>query len=155
MEGRIKPNRPIALYILFVLMVFEAASAMCGGGALMIKTDGSLMQMPLSWLRFSPFTNYLIPGIILFVVLGVFPAFTFTILISEPELSFAKHINLYKNRYFGWTCSLIIGLALIIWIDVQVFYLGYGSPFQVAYAILGLLILIFTLLPGIMKYYER
>ena len=155
MEGQSKPERPVALYLLFIMMVFEAASAMCGGAALIIKTDGSLLQMPLSWLRVSPFSNYLIPGIILFTVLGVFPAFTFTVLISEPELNFARHINLYKNRYFGWTCSLVTGFAIIIWIDIQVFYLGYGSPFQAAYVLLGLLILIFTLLPGVMKYYER
>lgn len=121
----------------------------------MINTDGSLMHMPLSWLRYSPFHDYLIPGLILFLVLGVFPAFTFTILISEPRLRFADKINLYKNRYFGWTCSLLIGLALIIWIDVQVFYLGYGSPFQAAYTVIGLLILVLTLSPAVMKYYER
>jgi hypothetical protein len=111
--------------------------------------------MPLSALGGSIFPNYLIPGIILFLVLGVLPVFTFSIMIAQPQWSFLNALNIYRERYVGWMLSLFIGLGLIIWMYVEVILIGYGSIIQSIYFILGLLILILTLTPQVMEYYQR
>jgi len=148
-------RRPWPLYILLALLLFQGIGALAGGVALIIKPDGSLLQMPLSILQGSPFPNYLIPGLVLLLILGVFPVFTFSILLARPDWKFLQRLNIYNNRYIGWTFSLFIGLGLIIWMDVEVAVIGYGSIVQAIYAAIGLLILIFTLMPGVMRYYEH
>lgn len=150
-----KRKRPWSLYILLALLLFQGIGALGGGIVLMIRSDGSIIQMPVSILKGSPFPDFLIPGLILFLVLGVFPVFTFAILLAQPEWRFLQSFSIYRDRYVGWMFSLFIGIGLIIWMDVEVVIVGYGAIIQSIYDALGLLILIFTLMPGVMRYYER
>ncbi|MBA3900012.1 MAG: hypothetical protein H0X62_07350 [Bacteroidetes bacterium] len=57
--------------IIIILLLFNAASAIYGGGVLVLEPDGSLLQIPLEWLEHSHFQSYLLPGIILFSILGM------------------------------------------------------------------------------------
>ena len=66
-------HRPIAVWLLVILQFFLGFGAVISGGLLIAAPNGSLMQMPLSMLASSPFSNFLIPGIILFSLLGVYP----------------------------------------------------------------------------------
>ncbi len=55
------------------LLSFLGLGAIGGGGALIISPSGELLGgLPLSILDRSPFHDFLVPGIILFVVLGLF-----------------------------------------------------------------------------------
>ena len=54
-----------------ILLIFLGISALFGGGAFIIDPSGELIQMPLSHLEHSPFSNFLIPGLILFLFNGV------------------------------------------------------------------------------------
>ena len=146
-------KRPWSLYVLLTLLMFQAISGLGGGLVLMIKPDGGLIQMPTSILHGSAFHNFLIPGIILFLILGVFPVFTFSILIARPKWKFLKWVNIYNDRFVGWSFSLFTGFGLIIWMEVEAVVIGYGAFIQVMYSTVGLLILVFTLMPGVMKYF--
>jgi hypothetical protein len=66
-----------------------------------------------------------------------------------------QSLSIYPDRYVGWMFSLFIGIGLIIWMDVEVVIVGYGAFIQGLYDAVGLLILIFTLMPGVMRYYQR
>jgi len=57
--------------ILMGLLAFLGVGAMFGVGALIISPSGELLGMPLSMIKDSPFSNFLIPAIFLFVVLGL------------------------------------------------------------------------------------
>ena len=148
-------KRPWTLYVLLALLLFQGLGAIGGGIVLMISPDGSMLHMPASILHGSPFSSFLIPGLILFLILGVFPVFTFFILLLQPAWRFMQVLNIYRDRYVGWMFSLFIGIGLIIWMDIEVAIVGYGAIIQAVYAVVGLLILIFTLMPGVMRYYER
>ncbi len=57
------------------LLAFLGLSAIGGGGALIISPSGKLLGgLPLSILERSPFNDFLFPGIILFIVLGIIPS---------------------------------------------------------------------------------
>jgi hypothetical protein len=43
----------------------------------MLHPDGSSIEMSLDWLQHTPFQDYLIPGIILFIANGLFSIFVF------------------------------------------------------------------------------
>ncbi len=54
-----------------ILLLLNAIGALWGGFGLIYDPSGEFMQMPLDFLRHSPFPNYLVPGIILFVFNGL------------------------------------------------------------------------------------
>ncbi|HWB64056.1 MAG TPA: hypothetical protein VG603_11135 [Chitinophagales bacterium] len=150
MQGK----KPFGVYFLLLLIAFQALSGLAGGFVLIIKTDGALLHAPLQMLQGSPFKTFLIPGLILLLVLGVFPALTFVLLLVKRTPAFLQYLNIYPNRHPAWGFSLYIGLGLIIWMDVEVALTGFGSVLQVIYAVTGLLILISALLPRVINYYE-
>ncbi len=90
--------------ILFFLHVFVGIGAMAGGLAAMTNPESPL-GASVEALKNSPFSNFFIPGIILFVVIGlgnVMSAFLFR----------------FKLRFQGYISS-VFSWALVIWIIVQ------------------------------------
>lgn len=68
-----KSSKSYSLYFLMRLMLFQGISGLYGGIALVIDPTGELLQMPISMLENSPFNNFLVPGVILLTMLGIFP----------------------------------------------------------------------------------
>ncbi len=62
---------------------------------------------------------------------------------------------LWRKKARAWEGALILGIALLIWIFVEILVIGYQAdpPLQLIYGITGLLIIIFTLLPSVRKFY--
>lgn len=90
--------------LLLVLHVFVGLGAI-GGGLMAILNPQSPGGMSVENLKNSPFTDFLIPGIILFVVIGL------------GNLLAAATI-LLKTKYQGYISS-VFGWGLMIWIVVQ------------------------------------
>lgn len=133
-------SRPISVNILLVFMTFQSLSGLFGGVMLILDPSGNSLNLPLSLLNNSPFINYLIPGLILFFILGVIP--------------FAVLNGLWKKKSWSWYGSLFVSLALIIWIAVEVLMIGYQAepPLQLIYGLAGILILIFTLMSSVKNF---
>ena len=149
-----KTKRPIGVYLLWLIMLFQSLSGLFGGFSLITDPSGGSLQMPLTMLEGKPFHNYLIPGIILLLLLGVLPGLTFVGLLTRKQWRWAQGLNIYHNRHWSWTFSIYTGIMLILWIDFQVMLIGYGHFIQTLYALVGAAILILTLMPGTMRYYR-
>lgn len=123
-------RRPPAAYALLGLTLFQGLSGLAGGFGLMVDPTGAHMEMPLEWLEGSPFSSYLVPGIILFSVLGIVP------LIVAFGIS--------AGRPWAWVGSLFVGVAVLIWLGVEIATVGYQAwpPLQVIYGLVGTTILI-------------
>jgi hypothetical protein len=146
-------KRPVLCLLLSGLHLFLGLGAVFGGLALIIDPTGDGIGMPLSMLEHSPFSNFFVPGIILFLVLGVIPLVISYSLLKKPQWSFTGPLNLFKEKHWSWSYSLYIGFALIIWISVQVFIIQAASSIHVIYWVLGLIIQIMSLLPSVQKHY--
>jgi len=135
-----KTKRPVSMYILLVLIIFQGISGLAGGIGLILDPSGKSLQIPLSWLDGSPFSNYLIPGLILFVVLGLYPLVVF--------------YGLLKKIIWSWLAAFILGPALIIWIGVEIIIIGYHAqpPLQLIYGLVGLIILFLVFLPSVRRF---
>jgi hypothetical protein len=122
-----------AYYFLIAAVLFQGLSGVGGGIALVAAPSGALLGIPLSVLAGSPFVSYLLPGLILLIVLGIVP-----MVISW---------GLWKRRLWSWYGSVIVGVALIVWILVQILMIGYGGdpPLQAIYGLLGVTILALSL----------
>ena len=144
----------ISIFFLKILIILLSIGGISGGISLIISPDGSLLQMPVTVLKKSPFTDFLIPGCILFVFIGVLPAILAYSLIWMPKWRFPEILNIYKKMYWCWTYTLYSGIILIIWMDVEIAMIGYGSIIQLLYLFYGLAVIITSLLPPVIKYYK-
>ena len=86
--------------------------------------------LPLSALAGSPFDTYLVPGLILFGVLGLGP-------LVAARLAWLRHP-------LAPTAALVVGAGLLIWVAVEVAIIGYSNepPLQAIYGILGVAIVL-------------
>jgi len=141
--------------ILLTLLGFLGLGAIFGGGVLIISPTGKLFGMPLSLLDNSPFTNFLVPGIILFTVLGLVPVAVTFALIKKPACRFAEQFNLNKDMYWGWTYCNYIAFALIIWIQAEMTFLRAVHWSHTLYMFLAVAILFVALLPQVRKLYKN
>ena len=147
-------RRPAALIALIVVQLFQAVGALGGGTALMASPKGGIIKMPLRDLDGSPFKDFLIPGIILFVVLGIGPLTAAWVLVRQPRATAFARVNPFHHEYWGWTLSGVIGVGLVIWIAVETLVVPYNflQPF---YAVVGIVIIALTLVPSVRAYYRR
>lgn len=140
--------------LLIFLLGFLSLGAFYGGIVLIINPDGSILGIPLDLLQNSPFRNFLVPGIILLVTFGIFPAFTIYTLVKKPENKILNHLNLLYDYHFAWTFAVYIGIAQIIWINIQTLILNAVDIIHTIYAGLGILIVCIALLPQTRKHYK-
>lgn len=133
--------RPPFTYLLLFLLAIQGISGVYGGANLVFDPTGESLEMPVTYLSESPFTDYFIPGFILLTILGIYP------------LIVVYHF--WKRNRQAWFGSVIVGIALVIWILVEILMIGYqsGPPLQVLFGLVGVLIVAFTFLPSVKKYY--
>lgn len=110
------------------LEVILAIGALGGGVALMLGPSGEVMPLQVAALAGSPFDSYFIPGLILFTVLGVAPV--------------AVAVLAWTGSRWAPSATFGVGVALLIWIVVEIAMVGYTNspPLQVIYLALGTVI---------------
>ncbi len=115
-------------YALGIILSFAALNAFGGGYYGMAGAEG----VPVEWLEGSPFRNYFIPGLILFVIVGC--AFLFAAIAVFSKISIARRAAVF---------SVII---VFVWLSVQLAIIGYVSWMQPVTAITGVIILVLSFL---------
>lgn len=103
--------------ISMALLLLNGIGALYGGWNLMIHPDGSSIQLSTEWLAHTPFTNYFIPGLILFVANGLLSMFVFiTILmrlINNSILILAQGVILT-----GWIVTQIMMIHTVYFLHI-------------------------------------
>lgn len=87
---------------------------------------GGLLQLPALTLNGTPFTTFLIPGLLLFGALGAFPLAVAWATRAQAPWATVGH--------------LAVGVALLGWVSAQVLLIGFGSVMQGLALVLGLVI---------------
>ena len=142
-------------YLLVSLLVFLGLGAIGGGGVFIVSPSGELMGMPLSMLAHSPFSDFLIPGIILFVILGLIPIGVAVALVKRPAYKWAEQLNFCKDMHWSWTFSLYVAIALIIWIQIQMVYLQAVHWLHTFYMFFAIAIILVALWPQVRMRYTK
>lgn len=97
------------------LLLFNGFSALYGGWGLFTNPNGEKMQFPLEWLQNSPFQNYLIPGLILFTVLGVGSLAAALVSIRRMP-HYSRWIMVLGILTIGWILIQILMLQILHWL---------------------------------------
>jgi hypothetical protein len=110
--------------IIVGLELLLGVGALIGGAMLIAGPDGHLLGLRLSLLEKSPFTTFLVPGVVLFTALGLVPlgALVMTVLgVRAAPLA---------------TCA--VGALAIGWITTEMIMLsGFGAIAWAVYLVLG------------------
>jgi hypothetical protein len=144
---------PFVARILIFLLVFIGVGALISGPMLFLAPDGHLMKLSVDMLQGTPFTNFLIPGPVLFLFVGIFPILVSYGLLRQPSWQWAEAINVCKKYHWSWTASWAAGVIMLIWIIVETSLLGYVSFLQPVITVWGVAIITLTLLPNVRRYY--
>jgi hypothetical protein len=134
-------------------MFFLSIGAIYGGILLVIYPDGSFFEMPLEMLSETPFPDYIIPGILLLLFLGLFPFFAFICLILKPDWPWFNHFNVYQHHHFSWSFALYASIFFVLWMNFQFMFLGCGHIIQTIYSFLGIGMIMIALVPSVIRYY--
>ena len=114
--------------IAIILLLFNAISALFGGWSLMSDPSGESLEIPLRFLEHSPFENFLVPGIILFILNGLF------------SLLFAV-MALLKIMNYSWLV-IFQGFILVGWLIIQIIMIrDFYGPLHVLYFSVGILLI--------------
>jgi len=141
-------NRPPAVHVLIVLLLLLGVSALGGGAGLIIDPSGDALGMPVTLLAGSPFHDYLVPGVILFGLLGVCPILVVLMLWFRPKWARMPRVSLHV----AWFAAMGLGAALIVWILVQMTILRFFlQPILLA---LGVGIIGVGMLPAVRRHYR-
>jgi len=140
---------------LLFLLGFLSLGALGGGGALSISPSGRLLGMPLALLAHSPFRSFLVPGLILFTVLGVVPCLLVVALLKKPASPLAERLNFCPDMHWAWTGSLYVAFALIGWLQIEMMMLNAVSWLHTFYMFLAIGTLFVALLPATRAWYQK
>jgi hypothetical protein len=108
-----------------VLQSLIGIGAVISGALLIIRPDGHYLQLPLDLLEDTPFRNFLIPGVILFLVNGVG--------------NLVSAVLCFRIQRIAGFAGIFFGFGLIIWLFVQINLVGGGHWLQLLYFVLGII----------------
>lgn len=106
-----------------VFQIMMALTAGAGGIGILGDPTGVNMGFSPDQLKGTPFSDYMIPGLFLLLVIGLGQ-------LTGGIVTFARY------RYAG-EIAMFLGALLIIWIVVQVLLIGLASILQPAYFLFG------------------
>lgn len=123
-----KTSEKFIRFALGILLLLVAINAFAGGYYGMAGAK----NIPMEWLKNSPFHNYFIPSLILFIVIG--------------GSSLFAAVTVFRRDRFGRKASLLCGVIILIWLGVQIAIIGYVSWMQPVTAIAAVLIIFLSFL---------
>ena len=147
-------KRPIPLWILIFWLVLLAFGGLYGGIAMLLDPSGGILGMS-EVLPLLPVSNYILPGLFLFFVMGALPLLLAYALLARPKWTRLESVVQLPEYYWAWTGTVVLGVALAVWLIVEGMLIGFKWPIQYVTAINGLLILLFVFLPSVRKFYKK
>ena len=113
--------------VLGSILSILALNAFAGG---FYGLDGAY-GVPTEWLDGSPFSDYFIPSLVLFIVVG--------------GSSLMAAIAVFRRSRYARRISLLSGAVVLLWITVQLMIIGYVSWLQPAILLVGIAIVVLAL----------
>jgi hypothetical protein len=113
--------------VLVLLEVLLSVGALGGGAVLILDPTGGILTMPVTMLEHSPFTTFLVPGVVLLLANGVFP-----LVVAVAAL---------RRAAWVWLGHVAVGAVLVGWICIQVAMIRAVASLHLIYFALGVVIL--------------
>lgn len=109
-------------------------TALFGGWKLVADPSGDRMEVSLEWLAGTPFTDYFVPGLILFAILGVG--------------SVVVLYGIVRRLDWSWWAAIRLGVALVVGLVTQILLLQQVNMLHGIYGGLGIFLVALALQPS-------
>lgn len=106
----------VVSYCTGALLTFIGVGGVVCGLMMMLKSNGEYLQLSQNLIYDSPFETYFIPGLALFSVNGV--------------ISLIGALLSFKNHHYSGLMTMGLGVAMIIWIIAEVYWVNEYSFLQ-------------------------
>ena len=116
------------------LLLFTAINAIIAGILFILDPSGQIIGMSIDYLKFSPFSSFLIPGIVLLIVNGI--------------LNLGVAIITIQQKPFFPLLTIIQGILLIGWIVIQVLMVRDINPLHIIMFLIGMILILNGVLLG-------
>ena len=146
-------RRPWPVIVLAVMLVLLAIGALPAGFGFLRDPTGGKMGIGADALAGSPFRSYLIPGLFLVLVFGVWSLILTYGLLRRPHWPWFDLLTGWTREHWAWGFSVVQGAALMIWIVVQVAVIGSTSFLQPFYFVYGIILIALCLPAAVRRYY--
>ena len=107
-----------------ILLAFNGIGAMYGGSMLIYDPSGEMLGLPIEILKHAPFSDFFLPGLILFIILGLGSIVSCI-------------VTIMKIRSYPFLI-IFSGLAITIWISVQMLMLQGVHWAHILYGLIGM-----------------
>ncbi len=114
--------------LLFILVSFIAVTATLSGLYMISNPDGGVMDLSVSLLHGTPFTNFLFPGILLTMTVG-----------AVNLVAVVYNLKRHPARY-NW--AIAGGFMIITWIIAHMILIPYAHWLHYVYLCVGILIIL-------------
>lgn len=135
-------KKSYSTYFLIFFVFLLTINALGGGWGLIADPSGKNLGFSIEMLKHSPFSNFLIPGLFLLIVLGIVPAIIFWGLIKKPKSNLVEKINFHKKYHWSWSFSFYIGIVLLLWLAIQILMIRQLEMLHFISVLVGVLIIV-------------
>ncbi|MDR3680020.1 MAG: hypothetical protein P4L41_08650 [Flavipsychrobacter sp.] len=118
----------VLIFSVIALLVINGISAIAGGYNLVFYPDGQTLGMDTQMLSRTPFTDFLLPGIILLTVNGISSLIVAALMATN-------------NKYYP-VLLICQGVASAVWILIQIWLIAVVSWLQLFYGAIGVSFLV-------------
>jgi len=145
-------KRPIPLWFLFLGLLFLGFGGLYGGISMLLDPSGALLAMEAVLPQLGV-PNYILPGLFLVSVMGIWPLFLVYSLFTKPAWSFLAGVSKWNRIHWAWTATMLTTLVLFIWLFIQGMLIGFIWPIQYITGFNGAFILLLLILPPIKNHF--
>lgn len=138
------------------MIALEALLAFFGfasGGQFLIDPSGGTHDMDTSILEGTPVGDFALVGLFFVIAYGILPILTIFGLWKLPRWRWTDVVNKWTGQNWAWTLAAATGVTLIVWIVVEVAYIGSPDGFprflQVMMTLFGVAILALAFVPRV------
>lgn len=140
--------------MLIICLALLALGALPAGWSLITQPDGRGIGLPLEWLDRSPFQNFVIPGLFLFLLFGMGSLVVIYGLLARPRWAWTESLTRRFNMHWSLMAAALIGFGQMIWIVVELLMTQRFFLLQPICFGIGLAILALSLAPGMRRQYK-
>jgi hypothetical protein len=133
-------GRPTSLWVLLGLHALLGVRGLAGGAQFLAAPSGALVGLSTAMLDGTPFRDFFLPGLFLFVVLGAGPL--------------AVLAGLARDSGWAWYGSLAVAATLAVWVLVEGVLIGFGRRLQYPNLLQAVVMALLTLSPAVRRHYQ-
>ena len=140
-------RRPVSVWLLSVVLAILSLGGLSGAWMFFAHPDGRGIGMEET-LAELPVSSFVLPGAFLLLVMCLVPALLVVGLLARPDWRWLDRVSRATGMHWSWVGTVALGIVIVIWLGVEALYIGFSAAQQYFTAALGLLIVVFALVPS-------